>query len=65
MEPVVNNLARLTIGGITEESRREGFVDILKWWTLMAMDVIAELSFGESFDMVRNGKVNTAQTPVS
>ncbi|KAH7395401.1 cytochrome P450 [Phaeosphaeria sp. MPI-PUGE-AT-0046c] len=33
--------------------------DILKWWTLMATDVIAHLAFGESFNMLELGK----QTP--
>ena len=58
-EPIVTNLTRNTIRGIIEESKRAGCADILKWWTLMAMDVIAELSFGESFDMVKSGKVST------
>lgn len=31
--------------------------DIFKWWTLMATDVIAHLSFGESFNMLEQGKV--------
>ncbi|KAF2829792.1 cytochrome P450 3A17 [Ophiobolus disseminans] len=30
--------------------------DVLKWWTLMATDVIAHLSFGESFNMLELGK---------
>ncbi|KAJ8115930.1 hypothetical protein OPT61_g2537 [Boeremia exigua] len=33
--------------------------DVLKWWTLMATDVITHLSFGESFGMLEQGK----QTP--
>ena len=57
-EPVVTNLVRLAVHGIKEESNRSGCTDILKWWTLMAMDVIAELSFGESFEMVQSGKVS-------
>jgi len=56
--PVVTNLVRLAVRGLVEESNRSGCADILKWWTLMAMDVIAELSFGESFDMIRSGKVS-------
>ena len=32
--------------------------DILKWWTLMATDVITHLSFGESFGMLEQGKVD-------
>lgn len=31
--------------------------DVLKWWTLMATDVIAHLSFGESSGMLELGKV--------
>jgi cytochrome P450 len=31
--------------------------DILKWWTLLATDVIAHLSFGESFNMLELGQV--------
>jgi cytochrome P450 len=33
-----------------------GEADILKWWTLMATDIIAELSFGDSFNMVGFGQ---------
>lgn len=33
--------------------------DVLKWWTLMATDVIAHLSFGESFNMLELGKVTS------
>jgi cytochrome P450 len=32
--------------------------DILKWWTLMTTDIIAHLSFGESFNMLELGKVH-------
>jgi cytochrome P450 len=31
--------------------------DIFKWWTLMTTDIIAHLSFGESFNMLELGKV--------
>jgi len=30
--------------------------DVLKWWTLLATDVIGHLSFGESFNMLELGK---------
>ncbi|KAK8135037.1 hypothetical protein PG984_007049 [Apiospora sp. TS-2023a] len=33
-----------------------GKADILRWWTFMATDVIAHLSFGESFNMVGLGR---------
>ncbi|KAF9880089.1 cytochrome P450 3A17 [Colletotrichum karsti] len=31
-------------------------VNIHKWWTLMAADIISELSFGQSFGMLSTGK---------
>jgi cytochrome P450 len=34
-----------------------GAADILKWWTFMATDVIAELGFGEGFGALENGEV--------
>ncbi|GKT52221.1 putative sterigmatocystin biosynthesis P450 monooxygenase stcF [Colletotrichum spaethianum] len=34
-----------------------GKADVLKWWTLMTTDVIAHLSFGESFQMLELGEV--------
>ncbi len=36
-----------------------GKADILKWFTFMATDVIGELSFGESFDMLGQEAVRT------
>ncbi|EFQ36259.1 cytochrome P450 [Colletotrichum graminicola] len=35
-----------------------GTADLVKWWTLMTTDVIAHLSFGESFDMLELGQKN-------
>ncbi|KAK5625803.1 hypothetical protein RRF57_001519 [Xylaria bambusicola] len=36
------------------------FVDIYKWWICMATDTIGQLTFGESFHMLKEEKVNTA-----
>lgn len=41
----------------TARAERQG-VDVLKWWTLMATDMITHLSFGESFGMLEQGKVS-------
>jgi cytochrome P450 len=35
-----------------DASGAEKGANVLKWWTLMATDVIAHLSFGESFNML-------------
>lgn len=56
----VRRKAELTVQKIKDDaSSAEKGADVLKWWTLMATDVIAHLSFGESFNMVELGK----QTP--
>ncbi|KAF5006431.1 hypothetical protein FDECE_7191 [Fusarium decemcellulare] len=57
-EPEIRQKAELAVVKIKEDAQAGG-ADILKWWTLMATDVIAHLSFGESFHMLELGK----QTP--
>lgn len=58
-ESVIQSKARLAVNKIREEVGAEGEADILKWWTLMATDVIAHLSFGESFRMLELGRVSS------
>ncbi|KAF9888504.1 hypothetical protein FE257_008611 [Aspergillus nanangensis] len=41
---------------LKSEGKGKGEVDILKWWTLMATDVIGHLSFGQSFNMLDIGR---------
>jgi cytochrome P450 len=55
----IRRKAELAVQKIREEASgaRDG-ADILKWWTLMATDVIAHISFGESFHMIETGKVS-------
>ena len=56
-EPLVLQKTQLAVSGIGEEAKKTGEADILKWWTFMATDVIGELSFGDSFHMLEQGKV--------
>lgn len=57
-EPEVRMKVELAVRKIQEDaSRQSKGADILKWWTLMATDVIAHLSFGDSFEMLELGKV--------
>lgn len=54
----VRHKAELAIQGIKRDaSGAENGADVLKWWTLLTTDVIAHLSFGESFHMLESGKV--------
>jgi cytochrome P450 len=69
LEPAVFERAKLAIDKIGHDLETTGKADILKWWTLFAMDVISELCFGESFRMLDQGKVRSEQrslfTPIS
>ncbi|EFQ91040.1 hypothetical protein PTNB73_05776 [Pyrenophora teres f. teres] len=59
-EPEVRRKVNLAVQKIKQDAldAQKG-ADIFKWWTLMATDVVTHLSFGESFNMVEQGK----QTP--
>ncbi|KAL3712490.1 hypothetical protein TMatcc_001189 [Talaromyces marneffei ATCC 18224] len=39
-----------------DEMSRRGAVDVFKWWTFMATDVIGELGFGQSFQTLEHGE---------
>ncbi|KAH3908839.1 hypothetical protein HBI56_072200 [Parastagonospora nodorum] len=48
--------AELAVTRMKEEAiRAQNGADIFKWWTLMATDVIAHISFGESFHVIETG----------
>ncbi|GME21834.1 putative cytochrome p450 protein [Neofusicoccum parvum] len=42
----------------------EGEVDVQKWWLLMAADVSSRIAFGESFNMLDTGEVNSYMNAV-
>ncbi|KAK1963477.1 cytochrome P450 [Colletotrichum sublineola] len=56
-EPVVREKVMKAVGKIKAEASRASS-DILHWWLLMASDVIGQLSFGESFELLETGKKN-------
>ncbi|TDZ18282.1 Cytochrome P450 monooxygenase cypX [Colletotrichum orbiculare MAFF 240422] len=58
-EPIVRQKVERAVERIKAEEAVCGSADILKWWTLMTTDVIAHLSFGESFEMLELGKKNS------
>ncbi|KAH6991261.1 cytochrome P450 [Ilyonectria sp. MPI-CAGE-AT-0026] len=55
-EGVVRQKVELAVQKIQREAADHGEVDVMKWWTLMATDVIGHLSFGESFEMLEVGR---------
>ncbi|KAI0150773.1 cytochrome P450 [Xylariaceae sp. FL1272] len=56
--PNIDNKVRLTMQRMEEEYETRGSTDIYKWWLFMTTDVIGELSFGQSFQMLESRKVN-------
>lgn len=57
LESDVMQRIRLTIQRMQEENKDRGVIDVFKWWTFMAADVITQLSFGESFQTTEHGVV--------
>lgn len=57
-EGVVRIKCDLAVKRMGEESKRFGKVDVLKWWTFLASDVLGELAFGESFGNLERGEKN-------
>ncbi|KAG6234394.1 hypothetical protein E4U25_006008, partial [Claviceps purpurea] len=56
MLPQVTSHVELAIQRMKEESKDRGVIDVFKWCLFMTTDVIGELSFGESFQMLEKGK---------
>ena len=56
-EPTIKEKVTLAVARIKDDAQK-GDADILKWWTLMATDIMAHLSFGESFHMLELGEVS-------
>ena len=56
-EPEIREKTGLAVEKIKTDAMGAG-ADVFKWWTLMTTDVIAHLSFGESFHMLEQGKVS-------
>jgi cytochrome P450 len=55
--PTISARVDLTIQRIREEAASRGCADVWQWCLFMATDVIGELTFGESFKMLEQGKV--------
>jgi cytochrome P450 len=56
-EPLIDSRVQLTIQRMREQMDTNGVVDVYEWWVFMSTDIIGELSFGESFELLENGKV--------
>jgi cytochrome P450 len=57
IEPTIRARADLAVHKISIELKESGVADVMKWWIFFSNDVISELTFGESFCMLEQGKV--------
>lgn len=64
VEPLIRQRIELAVTRISEEIQSRGAADVFKWWMFMATDIIGELTFGESFQMLEMGKVRAIPPPV-
>jgi cytochrome P450 len=55
-QSTVRDRVKLAVDRIKREAAC-GNCDILKWWTLMALDVTAQVAFGKNSTMLESGKV--------
>lgn len=51
-ESIIRAKINMAVQKFARGAHVNGIADIMKWWTLLATDVIAELSFGESFGLL-------------
>ena len=56
-QPIIDAKVYRCMERIAQEMRERGAADILHWLLCMTTDVIGELSFGESFDMLEMKEV--------
>lgn len=57
LEPLIEARIRLTMQRMREEMTTRKVADVQKWFFFMSSDIIGELSFGDSFRMLEQGKV--------
>jgi len=60
-EPIIAARISLAIDRMKEEMKARGAADVFKWWSFMVTDIIAELTFGDSFRMLEQGKVSLVE----
>jgi cytochrome P450 len=56
-EGMVKQKAEMAVAKIKRDAIK-GATDVMKWWTFYTTDVVAQLSFGESFGMLEHEEVS-------
>ncbi|PLB46575.1 cytochrome P450 [Aspergillus steynii IBT 23096] len=56
MHPTIAAKVELAVRQMHHELQTRGFMDVFKWWYFMSTDLIGELSFGHSFQLLERGE---------
>ncbi|KAE8158759.1 cytochrome P450 [Aspergillus tamarii] len=58
MQPTIDMNIQLAIRQMRHEMKSRGSIDIFKWWYLMSTDLIGQLTFGHTFQLLERGQKN-------
>lgn len=56
-EDQVSEIVKMTVAKVKRILKKDGTVDIMKWWEFMTTNIMGMVAFGESFRMVETEKV--------
>ena len=58
MHSTIDAKCQLAVQRMQQEMKELGVTDVFKWWYFMSTDLIGELTFGHSFQLLERGKVS-------
>lgn len=58
LEPVIKEKMSFALAKMDQELTERGCIDVFKWWIYMALDIITELSYGESVNILGEEEKN-------
>ncbi|KAI9036821.1 cytochrome P450 [Aspergillus affinis] len=56
MHPTIDAKVKLAVRQMQQELNAQGVMDIFKWWYFMSTDLIGQLTFGQSFQLLECGE---------
>lgn len=57
MHPTIAAKVELAVQQMQRELQTQGVMDVFKWWYFVSTDLIGQLSFGHSFQLLEKGEV--------
>ena len=58
IEPTIDAKSQLAVSQMQKELKARGAMDVFQWWYFMSTDLVGELTFGESFQLLERGEKN-------